>query len=88
MLLPASLLLAGMIVVSIFQEDLQVISWSLGTVITGSLLYPTLQLMRRRRWCEFVETTPQQFGESLYRMVSITEDEAIHALDSFSAEAF
>ncbi len=44
--------------------------------------------MRRRKWFEFVDTTPHQFGESLYRMVSITEDEAIHALDSFSAEAF
>lgn len=56
---------------------------------THTCIAPTnTQVMRRRKWFEFVETTPEQFGEGLYRMVSITEDEAIHALDSFSAEAF
>ncbi len=48
MLLPASTLLAGMIVVSVFQEDMQVISWSVGTVLVGSLLYPTLQVLLDR----------------------------------------
>lgn len=86
MLLPASMLLATLLVLPIVLGQWQVVAWTSGSLVVGSLLYPTLQALRRLGWCKFVDMTPRQFSEGLYRTVPTTEEEAIDALDSFSVQ--
>jgi hypothetical protein len=52
----------------------QVICWTLGAILTGGVLYPTLQAARRHGWCKFVEASPRAFHESLLGLASSAVD--------------
>lgn len=50
MLLPASVLLLTVLALPVLARDWRTIGATLGAVAAGLILYPLLQLARRRRW--------------------------------------
>ncbi|GAB4813937.1 hypothetical protein N2152v2_000983 [Parachlorella kessleri] len=66
-LLPACMLLCTMLILPLAQGDYAVLLWTLGACVLGCVLYPLLQLARRRQWVRY-EGCVHEFKESLYTM--------------------
>lgn len=71
MLLPAGGLLLTILALPIVKGDWQMIGWTVGCILIGLLLYPLLQLARKKEWFEFVGETPHDFQANLYAALPV-----------------
>ncbi|KXZ49449.1 hypothetical protein GPECTOR_21g675 [Gonium pectorale] len=53
MLMPASLLLLVVLAMPVVSGDLRTCAWTLGAVLLGFIMYPLLQVARKRGWADF-----------------------------------
>lgn len=76
MLMPASVLLLFVMVNPFITGNVPVISFTLGSVALGCILYPLLGLARRRKWCEFntVEEHPSTWSTMHHDEVDRIDD--------------
>ncbi|EIE19872.1 amino acid transporter [Coccomyxa subellipsoidea C-169] len=65
MLTPATMLLLTLIVQPILDLDLMVMGWTAGAIVVGAVMYPTLRLMRSKKWCRFVGQDPHEYKVAL-----------------------
>ncbi len=55
MLLPATALLCYVLVMPFVQGNVPTMVATVTAIILGAIMYPTLQLAKRKGWCEFSE---------------------------------
>ncbi|PSC67221.1 putative polyamine transporter isoform A [Micractinium conductrix] len=85
-LVPACILLLGLIVVPWVVGDLSVIIFTIVVVVVGAVLHPLLQAARHRGWLGFHDTTPTAFKEMLFAMYSPVDEDASDMRSSGSQE--
>ncbi|GAX81476.1 hypothetical protein CEUSTIGMA_g8905.t1 [Chlamydomonas eustigma] len=69
MLLPATALLVTVIALPFLKLDYTTMLWTVGAGLSGFILWPLLQVAKRRGWCEFeeMEFDPSDISETLLR---------------------
>jgi amino acid transporter len=70
MLIPAFILLSGMLLVPMIQGDVKVILFTVTACIFGVVLYPLLQLARQRGWAKYCDVSPMEFRDNLHTSAS------------------